>query len=80
LRLEAPNLLLVNSVPTADGNGVILQVRELEGGASELTTDTLAPGRSATVTVVNALGHPLAAPSVVVKFKPYETRFLKLSF
>jgi hypothetical protein len=62
------------------GTGVILQVRELEGRASELTTDTLAPGRGATVTVVNALGHPLAAPSVVVKFKPYETRFLKLSF
>ena len=79
LRLEAPNLLLVNSVPAVDGNGVILQVRELEGRASELPTDTLVPGRSATITVVNALGHPLAAPSVVVNFKPYETRFLKLS-
>ena len=80
LRLDPSHLLLVSSGPAPDGNGILLQVRELEGRASEWSTDGLVPGRTVKVTPVDALGYPLAANSGSLTFKPHETRFLKLSW
>ncbi len=73
------NILLVSTIPSDDGSGVILQLREMDGRRTPLQLATLMETtRSTSVSLVNALGENISSLGGEVEFGPYEVRFLKI--
>jgi alpha-mannosidase len=70
LAVYEPNLLLVSARPARDGQGLVLQVREVDGKSATM------PG---TFTEATILETPLSAPQTSIGFYPYETKFLRTS-
>jgi hypothetical protein len=78
LGISNDDILLVNALPSAGDNGIILQLRELEG--KETTLKLSLPGKSGvTSTEVNVLGDPVAEVTGDIRFDPYETKFIRLN-
>ena len=81
LNIDVPNLLLVNTRPSIDGTGIVLQLREVEGDHAVLDIRRLVEetgARSAQeVNVLEEAVAPLTAPLLIEHF---ETRFIKLNF
>lgn len=75
------DLLLVSSTPTEEGDGIILQIREITGNRIELDPKSYL----ATVDIpqcieVNAIGQPLHAVADKFIFEPYSVHFLKFTW
>jgi alpha-mannosidase len=79
LQTGPPNLLLVGSSPAADGASVILQLRELDGRATEMPLSGLVPGLEAEAFQVDALGESPVRLAEKLTFSPYETKFIRLT-
>ena len=79
LKINFPNILLINAKPSIDGNGVILLLRETSGKSTEIEiNEILKNNKYNKVSVVNALEYDLQALISKLVFKPFETRFVKL--
>ena len=81
LDLDAPNLQLVNASLSTDGKGVILHLREVEGGHAIFDTHrVLEQSGALSATEVNVLEEELAVLTAPLLIEHYETRFIKLNF
>ncbi len=78
----SPNVLLMNSRPAFKEPGtILLHFRELEGLAAEIKLSSSVAGRSIRKMVeVNAVGKQIGQPVTSVQLKPYEVRFIEVSF
>jgi hypothetical protein len=78
--LKPSNLLLVEAKPAWDGNGVVVHLRELEGQAVTITEDDVSvsfPLRQADE--VNVLEETLREGVESLTFRPFESKFIRLS-
>jgi hypothetical protein len=81
LDLGVPNLLLVNGTPSLDGTGVILHLREVEGGHAILDIRRLQEETGAqSIEEVNVLEEKLSDLTAPAPIEHHETRFIKLNF
>ena len=81
LDLDVPNLLLVNSTPSLDGKGIVLHLREVEGGHAILDIRRLQEETGAqSIEEVSVLEEQLSVLTAPLLIEHYETRFIKLSF
>ena len=81
LNLDVPNLLLVNASPSLDEKGIILHVREVEGGHAILDINRLLNETGAhSIQEVNILEEVLADLNAPLLIEHYETKFIKLLF
>jgi hypothetical protein len=79
--LGVPNLLLVNATPSLDGTGVILHLREVEGGHAILDTRSLQEQTGASsITEVSVLEEELQVLTTLLLIEHFETRFIRLEF
>ncbi|MEN8202357.1 MAG: glycoside hydrolase family 38 C-terminal domain-containing protein [Bacteroidota bacterium] len=79
--LDVPNLLLVNSTLSMDGKGIILHLREVEGGHAILDTRRLQEETGATsIEEVSVLEEELSVLTGPLLIEHFETRFIRLSF
>ena len=77
--VRAPGVLLVSTMPTRDGSGIVAQLRELEGRSADLSIPTpMGVLVSPSLLKVNVLGEKLAEENEKVHFNPYEVQFLKI--
>jgi hypothetical protein len=79
LSIGSDNLLLINSKPLEGENGIILQLREAAGQPALFSFRTIRKIRVA-ATVTDATGKPLGGNSGEILFKPFESKFIKLSW
>ena len=77
-----PNAMLVNSRPAFKEPGtILLHFRELEGKAAEVKLSSAVAGRTIRKMVeVNAAGKQIGQPITSIQLKPYEVRFIEVSF
>ena len=81
LNLNVPNLLLVNTTPSLDGKGIILHLREVEGGHAILDIPRLQEESGAiSLEEVSVLEEELSVLTAPLLIEHYETRFIKLTF
>jgi len=81
LDLGVPNLLLVNATPSLEGNGIILHLREVEGGHAILDIRRLEEETGArSIEEVSVLEEQLEVLSAPLLIEHYETRFIRLNF
>jgi hypothetical protein len=79
--IDVPNLLLVNTTPSMDGKGIILHLREVEGGHAILDTHRLLEQTGASsIEEVSVLEEQLSLLTAPILIEHYETRFIKLNF
>ncbi len=78
----SPNAMLVNSRPAFREKGtILLHFRELEGQPGEVKLSSAVPGQSIKKMVeVNVSGKQIGQPITSVQMKPYEVRFIEVSF
>jgi len=81
LNLNVPNLLLVNASPSMDEKGIILHVREVEGGHAILDINQIREQTGAiSIQEVNILEEVIADLQAPLLIEHYETKFIKLLF
>jgi len=79
--LDVPNLLLVNTTPSLDGKGIILHLREVEGGHAILDIRRLQEETGAlSIAEVSVLEEELSQLTAPLLIEHYETRFIKLTY
>ncbi|MEN8247555.1 MAG: glycoside hydrolase family 38 C-terminal domain-containing protein [Bacteroidota bacterium] len=79
--IDDPNLLLVSSSLSMDRSGIILHLREVEGGNAQLDIEKLMKGTGAVeVQEVNVLEEKLTTLTGSLLFNHHQTKFLKLIF
>jgi alpha-mannosidase len=83
LKIDAPaNAMLVNSRPAFKDKGtILLHFRELEGLSADVKLSTAVPGKTIKKIIeVNAIGKQIGGSLTSVTLKPYEVRFIEVSF
>jgi len=81
LDLGVSNLLLVNATPSLDGDGIVLHLREVDGGHAILDIQRLREETGAlAIEEVSVLEEELSVLTTPLLIEHYETRFIKLSF
>ena len=83
LKITAPvNVMLVNSRPAFKEKGtILLHFRELEGLPAEVKLSSSVPGKTISRMIeVNASGKQTGQPLTSIQLKPYEVRFIEVSF
>ncbi len=76
--LKSPQLLLVNTTPSLDGKGIILQIRELEGSHVHLDiNDLLLQTGASAAYKVNILEEEISPLSGEIHINDYATIFIK---
>ena len=79
--LDIPNLLLVSSKPSDDGSGIILHLRETDGGHATVDIAGLIKQAGADSAIeVSVLEEEISQLGATMRFGHYESRFIKLSF
>jgi alpha-mannosidase len=78
----SPNAMLVNSRPAFKDKGtILLHFRELEGKPAEVSVSSAVPGQSIKKMVeVNVSGQQIGQPLKSVQLKPFEVRFIEVTF
>jgi hypothetical protein len=80
LAFPAPDLLVVEYRPAADGKGIVLHLREVAGQPANLAKkDIVSAARITRLDEVNVLEQPLRSRLDAVSFQPWESKFLKLT-
>ncbi|MBI5865857.1 MAG: hypothetical protein HZB38_15405, partial [Planctomycetes bacterium] len=78
LPLDVPNLLLVAARPATHGEGVILNLREVDGKPAQLsTTEWRIGGRPVRVREVSAIEEDRGGELDAVSFEPRGVKFLR---
>ena len=81
LNLDVPNLLLVNTMPSMDGQGIVLHLREVEGDHAILDVRKLQEETGArAIEEVNVLEEPISLLTAPLLIEHFETRFIRLTF
>ncbi|MEN8153086.1 MAG: glycoside hydrolase family 38 C-terminal domain-containing protein [Acidobacteriota bacterium] len=81
INIDVPNLLLVNTTPSIDKKGIILHLREVEGGHAALDINRLLEETGAvSAQEVNVLEEELSLLTSPLQIEHYETKFIKLNF
>ena len=81
IKIEAANVLLINTKPTHDGKGIILHLRETEGQTAEFSIHSLVENTIfTTVSEANVLEEVQSTLVKNISLKPFETKFIKLSY
>ncbi|RLD78823.1 MAG: hypothetical protein DRJ10_09735, partial [Bacteroidetes bacterium] len=79
LDISLANLLLVNAKPTEKGDGVILQLREIEGDHAILDITKMLQQTGATsIFEVNILEEEIEELNGPLLIEHYETKFIKI--
>jgi len=79
LSAKVPNVLVVESRPLRQGDGVLLQLRELEGKETRISQEDLAAvGEITGADQVNVLEDVIKEGIESVTLKPYEVKFIAL--
>ncbi|MDA0196695.1 MAG: hypothetical protein O2887_16730 [Bacteroidetes bacterium] len=79
--LAISNLLLVNTTPSLDGKGIILQVREVEGNHAIVDIRSLLDQTAAlSIQEVNVMEEELSTLTSPLLIEHFGTKFLKLIF
>ena len=77
--LNALNLILVNTIPSVDGKGIILHIRETEGDHARINIDKLLEETNAIKAIeVNILEEELYELENELLIEHFETKFIKL--
>ena len=71
------NVLLINSIPSIDGNAAVIQVREINGQNATLHLTNGLTQEKLYLKQVNVLGENIENGSVTLK--PFESKFFRLS-
>lgn len=79
LTVKPENLLLVQAVPSKDGDGVVLLIREISGIATSIKATDLTKAKMKSVFEVNILEKAISKPLNQLKFKPFETKSIKIT-
>lgn len=79
LHIDVPNIFLVNMKPVENRNEVILHLREVKGEDAPVTI-RCSFQKNMKVTACNVLGEDLPEQPAKITLKPWETRFVKLSW
>ncbi len=81
LEIESPNLIMVNSTISMDGNGIILHLKEIEGDHAIIDIRRLMEETGATSIVeINILEEELSNLTSPLLIEHFETKFIKLNF
>jgi alpha-mannosidase len=81
LQIDADNILLVSTEPSADRNGIILHLRETEGKSVDIRVFfTDGTEKKGSVVEVNVLGETISSPKQIVHMDSWESRFFLLEF
>ena len=81
LELESDNLVLINASPSMDGKGIILHLREIEGGHAILDIRKIKEATAAvSILEVNILEEEINELSAPLLIEHYETKFIKIIF
>jgi hypothetical protein len=72
------NILLISSVPAADGKSCIVHLRETNGKEASLNLINGMKGKGMTASEVDATGKPVADPTLTIS--PLESRFFRIHF
>jgi hypothetical protein len=83
LKISGPeNAMLVNSRPSFKEKGtVLLHFRELEGLTADVILSSAVPGKSIKKIVeVNVVGKQVGQPLTNISLKPFEVRFIEVTF
>ncbi len=78
LNIEADNLLLVSMKPVEGENAILLQLREIGGKETKFSAESNNV-RITKATVCDATGTPISKEKNI-SFKPWENKFIKLSW
>ncbi len=79
LNIKPENILLINSKPSTDGNGIILLLRETSGQSTEISiNELLKSNKYNKASLVNALEYELKPLNSKLVFKPNEAKFIRL--
>ncbi|MDD4869892.1 MAG: glycoside hydrolase family 38 C-terminal domain-containing protein [Kiritimatiellae bacterium] len=80
INVELPNILLVESRPMANGEGIFLHLREIEGKSASINLKNMVaavPLRK--MDELNVVEQPLHKGLKSIEFKPYEVKFIRVS-
>ena len=81
LNIGLENLILVNAKPSADGKGIILQLRETDGNHAVLDVHKLLKKTHASaVKEVNVLEEEIKSLNAPFLIEHFETKFIKMEF
>ena len=81
LRIDADNVLLVSTKPSADTKGIILHLRELEGKPADVRVYAAGEmGKRRSLVEVNVLGEAISVPSQSIRMEAWESKFVRLEF
>jgi hypothetical protein len=72
------NILLISSVPAADGKSCIVHLRETNGKEASLNLINGMNGKGMTASEVDATGKPVVNPTLTIS--PLESRFFRIHF
>ncbi len=73
------NILLISAIPSQDGQGIVLQLRETDGRPTSIHLAEFATGgKASSVTLVNALGENIRSLGYTAEVRPYEVVFVKI--
>jgi hypothetical protein len=79
LAASVPNILCVEARPASDGRSLIVQLREVDGKAVEVTPQEVQSCRPLKgADEVNVLGETLRENTESVSFEPYEVKFVRV--
>jgi len=78
---DSSPLLLVNAMPNQEGDGIILQLREISGETYQLDPVKLINFKKTVIGYeVNALGDKMGSGTGKIIFKPYSVHFLEIKW
>ena len=81
LNLDFPGLILINARPSMDDKGIILHLREVEGGHISLSKEKIQQETGASeIMEVSILEEKIQNLQDKIKFDHFETKFIKLIF
>jgi len=73
--------LLISAKPAFDSKGIILHLREVDGKSAEVSLNSLfETQRIKSIEEVNVLEENIVQLTSTLKLKPYEVKFVRLSF
>lgn len=77
--LEWPeNVILISATPNKDGNSSVMHIRETSGEAADLSKMKLANNKQMSLRQVSVLGEVIKDGSI--QFKPFESKFIQVSW
>ena len=77
--IDSENLILINAQPVQNEKALLLQIREVNGNTSPFKMTT-PDNKKIQLQLTDVLGYPMKDQSSDISFKPYQTKFIKVSW